>query len=310
MTSNEDAKAYVRYLEAKKFIDDRALNRQVWETLKASLTDLKRYEPVRVIEMGAGIGTMFARAVEWGLAPAFNYQLVEVNPYYLNAAKRRCRSLWSGLTGDSARPSLGVSGGVDYTAEYWCADLYDIISDPRQSRQWDLVIAHAVMDLVDIAVVLEGFRQLLRSEGLLYLSLNYDGITRFLPLWDPDFEKHMMDRYHYSMDTRLNNGRPSGSSQSGRDLITGLKSVGIDLKAAGSSDWMVWPHNRRYSAHEIYFLEMIVDTIASQLRLDPAIDATQLEAWAAHRHAQIASGELIFMAHNLDLLAALPRSQG
>jgi hypothetical protein len=47
---------------------------------------------------------------------------------------------------------------------------------------------------------------------------------------------------------------------------------------------------------------MIVHTIQRQLQQDSAVDQHKLAQWAKHRITQIAAGELIFMARNLDML--------
>ena len=57
---------YPRYLAAKTTADDRALNRHV-------LAELRRLMPVgapRVVEVGAGLGTMVARLMDWGVVGA------------------------------------------------------------------------------------------------------------------------------------------------------------------------------------------------------------------------------------------------
>jgi hypothetical protein len=51
---------------------------------------------------------------------------------------------------------------------------------------------------------------------------------------------------------------------------------------------------------------MIVHTIERQLQQDNTIDQHKLAQWAKHRITQIATGELIFMARNLDILCASP----
>jgi len=51
--------SFPRYLLSKQSVDDRALNRVVLDALRANLPA----EPVRIIEVGAGIGTMLARLV-------------------------------------------------------------------------------------------------------------------------------------------------------------------------------------------------------------------------------------------------------
>src|SRR3974390_2635436 len=65
MTCFDEASAtldYARYLAAKTTVDDRALNRHV-------LSELRRLMPPgapRVLEVGAGLGTMGARLLDWG----------------------------------------------------------------------------------------------------------------------------------------------------------------------------------------------------------------------------------------------------
>src|SRR5258708_34027685 len=62
---------YARYLAAKTTVDDRALNRQV-------LAELCRLMPagaLRVLEVGAGLGTMVARLLDWGAVGAGGYVL-------------------------------------------------------------------------------------------------------------------------------------------------------------------------------------------------------------------------------------------
>jgi hypothetical protein len=52
--------SFPHYLLSKQSVDDRALNRNVLDSLKANL----RAAPIRIIEVGAGIGTMLARGDE------------------------------------------------------------------------------------------------------------------------------------------------------------------------------------------------------------------------------------------------------
>ena len=58
---------FTRYLAAKKSVDDRALNRHVWHSLAQAMSAAVPDGPVQVLEIGAGIGTMVERLVEWGL---------------------------------------------------------------------------------------------------------------------------------------------------------------------------------------------------------------------------------------------------
>src|SRR4051794_41503096 len=67
---------YTRYLIAKKSVDDRALNRRV-------LANLCRVMPagaLRVLEIGAGLGTMVALLLESQDVAAGAPTMVEVDP--------------------------------------------------------------------------------------------------------------------------------------------------------------------------------------------------------------------------------------
>src|SRR5271157_6089734 len=61
--------SFPHYLHSKQTVDDRALNKDVFHALKANLPSA----PFSVIEIGAGIGTMFTRLIEWGLLTNANY---------------------------------------------------------------------------------------------------------------------------------------------------------------------------------------------------------------------------------------------
>ncbi|MBI5589733.1 MAG: methyltransferase domain-containing protein [Deltaproteobacteria bacterium] len=304
---------YISYLAAKKSVDDRALNRYVWQKLKAGLRPSTPREPLRVIEFGAGIGTMFERVVEWGLAPHMHYTLVEQNPDYLDGFRSRSVPEQFGRSHTPHERISDKAAAVEThgspAVETLCADLYDVIAEPGQQGQWDLIIAHAVMDLVEAAEVLAGFARLVKPGGLLYLSLIYDGCTEFLPSEDPDFEQALLCRYHLSMDRRATRHGHTGTSRAARAMFSRLAALNLPILAAGGSDWLVYPRAGRYPADEAFFLDTIIDTIDRQLQQDPAVDPDRLAAWASRKHNRVKAGELIFMARNMDFLARGPALQ-
>src|ERR1700761_556079 len=98
---------YVRYLAAKTTVDDRALNRQV-------LDELLRLMPSgapRVLEIGAGLGTMVARLLDWGAVGAGEYVLLDADRRLLNQS-RRWLGGWAAARGlrSDPRPD-GLRGG-------------------------------------------------------------------------------------------------------------------------------------------------------------------------------------------------------
>ncbi|MGH2607189.1 MAG: class I SAM-dependent methyltransferase, partial [Anaerolineales bacterium] len=69
--------AFIRYLAAKRRIDDRALNRQVWDAVWSHLGSGEPGRPLRILEVGAGIGTMIERILEWTRVQAASYTALD-----------------------------------------------------------------------------------------------------------------------------------------------------------------------------------------------------------------------------------------
>ena len=306
-----DSQTYIRYLIAKQSIDDRSLNGHVRLHLARCLplprTTSNR--PLKVVEIGAGIGTMINRAIKWRLAHKVHYTAIEKESDFVQVLRQRFSDP-DGPTGcrteriDADKVRIQGPFGV-WTVTARCADIYDMTTQPV-SEAADLLVAHAVMDLLDVERVLPALCDLVRPGGLLYLSLNYNGNTRFLPEQPGPFEAHAMRRYDVSMDQRRIDGRPSGHSRTGRRLLAALAPLGLSLVAAGSSDWLVHPIDGRYPDDDQFFLEVIVGTIFKTLKNDTAVDQHALKQWWHIRRDQIRSAELIYMAHNLDLLIRTP----
>ena len=300
--SRPNSYSYRRYLAAKKTVDDRALNLRVWQGLAGRLPRAVGPDaPVRVVELGAGIGTMVERAVERGLLTRFDYTAVDVDPAYLQEADTRlCR--WaegSGITVDSTPGHLALSGkDVNAHVELEAADAFDFISREGGLRTWDLLIAHAFLDLVDVPSILPGMLSLLRPGGLFYLTINFDGLTAFEPEIDPSLDPLIERLYHRTMDDRVT----SGGSRTGRRLLAHLTQLGVELLDVGPSDWVVYPGPKGYEADKAYFLHYVVNTVWEALRGNPDLDEDALAHWIDRRHAQIETGELHYIAHQLDLL--------
>lgn len=278
---------FVRYLTAKRTVDDRALNRHVWQTLAAAVASYTESgRSLSVLEIGAGVGTMIERVVAWSLCPAatVDYTAIDAEETNIAVAHKRLNNLPEG-----------------WRVHLQTADLFDFVEQPTVHRAYDLLIANAFLDLVDIPRTLPLLRRLLRSGGLFYFTITFDGVTILQPEIDPAFDAAVEAAYHRTMDERITDGRPSGDSRSGRHLFGCLADAGFDLWAAGASDWVVYPVAGLYPADEAYFLHFIVHTIQSALQGNAHIDPMQLAAWIETRHRQIEKGELVYIAHQLDV---------
>lgn len=290
-----------RYLAAKKSIDDRALNHHVWKTLHQALSHSKGSESLKILELGAGIGTMLERLVDWGLLTGpSTYLATDMDPCQLSAARKHL-SQWAEKQGHS----LSWAGGVgrlkttraEISLRLESATVEELADRSDSLGPFHLIIAHAVLDLVDFPAVLPRLLSRLTNGGLGYFTCNFDGETVFLPTHVG--EEEIIRCYHNSMEARL-----TGASHTGRRLLTFLQSSGFEILAAGSSDWVIHPQRAGYSLDETFFLHSIIETVEKELGKEQKspFDLANLANWAKLRHRQIETVELSFLAHHLDLL--------
>jgi SAM-dependent methyltransferase len=306
MNTRPQSYDFVRYLASKVSVDDRSLNTHVRSELENALHARGRAGDLRILEIGAGIGTMVERLMSWGLLTHANYIAVDIDPDNLKSARESLRRWGSQdpfqlteLAED--RLTLDHPAGT-ITLNFASLDARELIQHGELQDSVDLIIAHAFMDLVDLDSFLPTLAGLAKSGGLLYLTLNFDGVTHFRPVIDPLLDRQIEERYHQSMDERMIDGQPSGDSQTGSRLLSCLPDQGIDVIAAGPSDWVVHPIQKSYAGDEAYFLHHIIDTIDRQLRGHAELDGLRFSAWIDQRHAQIERGELTYIAHQIDLL--------
>jgi hypothetical protein len=294
--------SFIDYLAAKKSVDDRALNRQVWQCLAEALPAAAPDSPLRVQEVAAGIGTMLDRLLDGGMLSHAIYTALEVQPDYLAEARRRWPR-WAARQGFTVNPEAENAltfrrEGQSIKVILELADVFEWVTQPGPA--YDVIIAHAFWDLVDIPALLPGLLARLNPGGLVWFTINFDGETIFLPEIDPVVEGEIIGRFHGVMEAQ----QPRSGSRAGRRLFGHLAAAGVEIIAAGSSDWVVFPTAAAYPAQEAFFLHCILDTIEATLQDSPP---PGLAAWLAQRRAQIERGELVYIAHQLDFLGTVAR---
>jgi len=296
--------SFPHYLLAKQSVDNRAINRHVYETLAANLPD----RPIDIVEVGAGIGTMPVRLLRWGLIKRAKYTLVDSMQENIDYAK-------SWFTGWAVENNYSLQileeqslrlfdSNHDLNITFECADVFDFIrSEPLKA---DLLIAHAFLDLLPMPDSLPKLFSLIKPGGRAWLTLNFDGVTSFEPAIDPTLDAQIERLYHQTMDER-----PSGGdSRSGRHLFKYLQDKGAALLAAGASDWVIFPQNGKFPADEAYFLHFILHFFERSLTGYPDLEADAFTAWLKERSAQIDRGELVYIAHQMDFLVQPQLSKG
>jgi len=290
-------------------VDDRALNRHV-------LAELRRLMPAgapQVLEVGAGLGTMVARLMDWGVVGTGEYILLDADRPLLEDSRRWLRD-WAaarGLRSDFLPDGVRV-GDLRVRLEH--AELGRYLeaahrahrAQGAQTAPADVLIANAVLDLVDVPAILPGLLRLLVPGGAYWFTINYDGESIFAPGHPHDDQ--VMQAYHRDMDERVRYGRPAGDSRTGRHLFHHLRAAGAPALAAGSSDWVVSAGpDGNYPDDEAYFLRSILSTIQDALRSRrDRVEPADLADWLAMRRRQLAAGELVYIAHQLDFTGRAP----
>jgi SAM-dependent methyltransferase len=249
---------------------------------------------------------MIERVIDWELVSNASYTAVEQQPGNLEIARERLEG-WAiqrgyGFHQDSADRILLRAPDLRINIEFKPVDFYHFQNDNRASGRFDLLIAHAFLDLVDLPRALPAVFELLKPGGLFYFSINYDGLTILEPPLDGGLDELVLELYQRTMDDRRIAGKPSGDSRTGRHLFAHFQRQGAQILDAGASDWVIMPKSGDYLPGEDYFLHFIIHTIQTSLDGNAHIDQEDLSLWVNKRRQQIEQGELLYIAHQLDYL--------
>jgi hypothetical protein len=291
---------FPRYLLSKQSVDDRALNKDVLNALIAQGLP----QPLRIIEVGAGIGTMLRRLIRWNVFCEAEYILVDEKDENIEYA-----SAWIQQWAEQA--GLGWERRDEKQMRVWDAthdvrirleraDVFDFILKNQEPA--DLLIAHAFLDLLPMPESLPKLLSL--TKGIAWLTINFDGVTTLEPIIDTALDAQIERLYHNTMDTRPT----GGDSRSGRHLFGHLRGVGAEILAAGASDWVVHAVNGKYPEEEAHFLQFILHFFEESLMDHPELDQVAFGDWLQERCAQIERGELVYIAHQMDFLVKAPPS--
>ncbi len=287
--------SFPRYLLAKQTVDDRALNRNVLDALRLSLP----VRPVRVVEVGAGMGNMLARLLSWDVLACGEYVHVDAMPENIEFAETWLPK-WAAEVGlcveRLGERQLRLYDDIrDLRVTLEQADVMEYAAQSPQRA--DLLIAHAFLDLLPMPESLPKLLSL--TNDLAWLTINFDGVTTFEPLIDPALDAKIERLYHQTMDARTT----GGDSRSGRHLFAHLRQAGAEVLAAGPSDWVVYAQNGQYPAEEAYFLHYILHFFEESLARSADLRPQELATWLQERRAQIERAELVYIAHQMDFLA-------
>jgi|GEM_PF-54784 len=298
--------SYQQYLAAKRTVDDRALNPEVFSRFIGTLREMPAESPVRILEIGAGIGTMAERLLTLDDIPSLEYTALDIHSESLKVAQYRLTKFLgeNGWDVQSTRGSAHINahkGDDSRTIRFTHAEALAFASDTSNHASYDVIMAHAVLDMFHIRTALPVLLQTLESGGVYCFTLNYNGRTAFHPPIDPDLEDLFERRYNESMDRLETDGKLRSGSRSGDHMLEYL-SRETELLVSGDSDWEVVPGEGGYPAEEAYFVQCILKDMEEALSDDPKIDQRAFQMWMETRSRQLTNAHLEFRAHNMDFL--------
>ena len=300
-----------RYLAAKRAVDDRGLDRRLVDRLRDGLAERAAEGPLRVVEVGAGVGTMVERLFEWDVLPPGRTEYAAVDVDAGNVAAMRERL-----------PAWAEDNGVAVTVE---GDRIRLVGDERTvvvrpvaaeataylqgdartgspgsdsdgDAGADLLVGMALLDILGLETLpalLDG----VAPGGWWYFPVTFDGVTRFAPAHPAD--RAVERAYHRHMDRK-----PGGDSRAGTHALGRLRESDrtLDVDAAGS-DWAVRPVDGSYPGDEAYVVRHVLATVEEAVGevTGPGFRGT-LREWLDCRRRQLASAALVYTTHQLDLI--------
>lgn len=299
---------FARYLEAKKSVDDLAINQLVFGAARPLLRGTSS-EPIHLLELGTGVGTMIERLLEWQALDHVHYTALDADASLISLAQARLTS-WAQAhalsTSDTSDRMMITLPRSTLEVKWVRADLAQFLKSPDHSGRYDLILAHQLLDLLPLERDLPRIAAGLRSGGCAYLTLNFDGVTAFEPVSDADLEAEIIAAYHSSMDERGGPGTCERHSLTGRRLLSLLPDMGFELLTAGASDWIIHPGPDGYRTDDRTVLEWMLLSVEGALRDQGRIAPAHLERWVTDRRAELRRRQLSLIVHQIDVLARKP----
>ena len=267
------------WLAARDRYDVAALDREIVGAVRSWAADQPLDRPLVVVDLGSGTGAAIRRALTWlGRRPLTIYavdgdaRLLGLIP----SAEARIIPVVADLLGP-----LGAAGGPD-------------------DGTVDLLLAHAVADLLPLDRFAGRVAALLRPSGIAHVALTYDGETEFEPTDEPGLDRTVIDAYHRHMDLGRRSDPMHGGSTAGRRLVDALRGAGLAIERNAPAVWDVQaadgPGGRAVLAGLIGFVERSLVELGEPTPADVC-------RWAVARRAALAAGTLACRVRHLDALA-------
>ena len=291
--------SFADFLKAKFALDERSLNREVRGAFLDALHSLPQIE---CLDVGAGTCATLRRLLNSGLTAPLSLTALDRDPGLLDIARQEAEG-WLRALGLDPRIDAGAirTQGERPTAIRFAADE---VKDHRPDRLYNVITAHAFLDLAPLPQALQRFAAWLQPGGYLYASLNYDGDTALLPVYeDAAFEARLLGHYNHTMERRRVDGQATGGAYCGRRLHGLLPEYGFDILVHGSSDWIIAPVLGEYRDGDSVCLKALLEMIDGEGQRSAVFCQEQLDRWHDDRLRLLQQQRLELTIRQLDLLA-------
>ena len=279
------------WLVARQPYDEAALDQDVISAIRAWGATFRRSgehnPPLVVVDLGSGTGVAIARAAAWLAPRPIRAYAVDRDASLLRhqaAMRRETITGQSPLTvtpvvGDVLSPLDGVGGPLDGSV--------------------DLVLGHALADLVPLDRLAGRVGALLRPGGLAHLALTYNGLTRFGPVEDADLDAQILRAFHRHMDHKLA-ATPGLGSTAGWRVGPALEAVGLEIVHEAPAVWNVRAADG--PSGQVVLDRLIRFVLESVMEIG-GVSERDLTRWERGRRAALADGALTVQVAHRDVLA-------
>ncbi|GEM_PF-3865925 len=270
------------YLNAKSALDTRSLHQSTWARFLSMLGAIK---PLTILDIGSGSCVMMERLFRQNAflksPEAVYYWALDHDPELHRIASRRLENLVREF------PTTASQIILHPLIQDWSS----FSAHPPAKPIFNSISAHAFLDLVNAPYEMGIMTKYLVPGGILYASLNFDGITQWFPTRPEDVE--LMKAYHADMEIQLPDGRKRSGSKTGLSLMDSADGLGLKILSAGPSDWVILPGN--YAPGEKTLILWLLQTIEGVL-------GSRMSEWIGVRRAQAEAGTLGMRISNWDML--------
>lgn len=283
------------WLALREPFDDAALDRSILAEIQACVRSFSSNRDLIVLDLGSGTGAALRRAAGWLAGRSWRGYAVERDPDLLACATVSDRAgrppgvVISPLLADVLQPLVDAGGPGEGSV--------------------DLLLGHALADLLPLDALAARTVALLRPGGLAHFALSYDGETVFSPEPEPDLAAEVMSAYHAHMDRLRAVDASYGGSTAGRRLVTEAGSAGLDILRSAPAYWEIWIERDRGRQAASCLINQMLDFV-ERSSLEMGLWPADVRRWTASHRRAVRDGSARLRVRHLDLLARRPPSGG